>query len=387
MDILGSIARMGRNLMWRQPFYGLFLSSMNKVTSDKIPTAGVSKNGITVQLTVGEKFWEEIPDNVKEGVLHHELLHVALDHLNLRDKYPDKELFNIAADISINQMIEDKYKSEHFLNYDSFKNIPLKQNEDTDYYYTTLNQNRKDPQLQGMLEALKDANFKNMANHQSWKEFEKLSEAEKKLIRKTVEGQLKECAENIKNRGTIPGELSSILDGILNPELPKFNWKAYLRRFAGGSNKIYTKKLRRKFSKRFNDNPGLKIKQKKHVLVAIDTSGSVSDEELIEFMNEIHHIWRTGTKVTIVQCDASMHAPESFEGLKKWGGKIHGRGGTDFTQPCDYFNKHKNQYCSLIYLTDGEGGTAVKPLKKTLWVHSSKSSINDELPGFKIKLN
>lgn len=385
MDILGSVARMGRNLMLRQPFYGLFLSTMNKVVDARCPTAGVSKNGINVQLTIGEKFWEEITDNVREGVLHHELLHVALDHLGLRNKYPDKQLFNISADICINQMIEAKYRSKEFLDEKSFPKITLLPNQDTDYYYKILDQNRDDEDLQNCLS--QGEMWQNMANHSTWKEFDKLSESEKKLIRKQVEFQLKEVAESIKNRGTIPGELSGILDGILNPESPKFNWRAYLRRFAGGSNKIFTKKLRRKPSRRFEGNPGLKIKQKKHILVAIDTSGSVSDDELKEFMNEIHHIWKTGTKVTIVQCDASMHKPEEFNGLSRWDGRIHGRGGTDFTPPCEFFNDHKSQYAGMIYLTDGEGDTQIKPLKKTLWVHSSKSNINENLPWFKIKLN
>lgn len=325
MDILSSVARMGRNLMLRAPFYGYFLSTINKVVDERIPTAGVSKNGINIQLGIGPKFWEEIPDNVREGVLHHELLHVALDHLNLRNKYADKMMANIAMDICINQMIEEKYKSKEFLMPDSFPKIEMEKNQDTDYYYKILDQNREDKDLQNCLG--QGEMWQNMANHSSWKEFDKLSESEKKLIRKQVEFQLKEVAEAIKSRGTIPGELSSILDGIINPEAPKFNWRAYLRRFAGGSNKIFTKKLRRKQSRRFEGNPGLKIKQKKHILVAIDTSGSVSDEELVEFMNEIHWIWKTGTQVTIVQCDASMHAPEKFEGLQRWSGKIHGRGG------------------------------------------------------------
>ncbi len=36
-------------------------------------------------------------------------------------------------------------------------------------------------------------------------------------------------------------------------------------------------------TKQFEDNPGLKIKQKQHILVAVDTSGSVSNDELKEF--------------------------------------------------------------------------------------------------------
>ena len=53
------------------------------------------------------------------------------------------------------------------------------------------------------------------------------------------------------------------------------------------ASKIYTKKTRRKPNKRFYGNPALKIKQKKNTLVAIDTSGSVNKDSILEFFNEI----------------------------------------------------------------------------------------------------
>ena len=52
-----------------------------------------------------------------------------------------------------------------------------------------------------------------------------------------------------------------------------------------------------------------------------------------------------------------------------------------------YLVEHKNQFDNLIYLTYGEcSSTNTKPLKPILWVHSSKSKINEELPGTKIKI-
>jgi hypothetical protein len=46
-------------------------------------------------------------------------------------------------------------------------------------------------------------------DHKTWEEFDELSEADKKLVQKQVEHQLKETAEQTeKRRGNIPGELS-----------------------------------------------------------------------------------------------------------------------------------------------------------------------------------
>jgi len=91
------------------------------------------------------------------------------------------------------------------------------------------------------------------------------------------------------------------------------------------STKVFTKKIRRKENRRYDENPGLKIKMKQHMLLAIDTSGSVSDSELKEFMGEIHHIYKTGVDITMIQCDTSIRSIEPYKGNNEI--KVQGRGG------------------------------------------------------------
>jgi predicted metal-dependent peptidase len=218
-----------------------------------------------------------------------------------------------------------------------------------------------------------------------WEEVE-LDEATQKLIEKQTGHILNELADQVKkSRGTIPGEFQSILDKINHTEPPKFDWKGFLRRFSGASVKVYTKKSRRKLSKRYEENPGLKIKQKKHVLVAVDTSGSVSNNELIEFFQEINHIHKTGTDITVVQADTNIKDISPFDPKKEI--KIHGRGGTSFDPVVEYYSENVHKYTCLIYLTDGEAPAPEYSRGRMLWVHSSNSSINESLPGIKIQLN
>lgn len=73
MNVLQDISKISRSLMLSEPFYGLFLSTLNKVLDDRIPTAGVSKSGINIQLSVSPKFWEGLSENVRYGVLKHEI--------------------------------------------------------------------------------------------------------------------------------------------------------------------------------------------------------------------------------------------------------------------------------------------------------------------------
>jgi predicted metal-dependent peptidase len=336
-------------------------------------------------------FWDGLDDNTKLAVLKHELLHIAFFHLQHFDRFPNKKLYNVAADLEINQYIQDEYKGEKWdgLEFDEgiYKPLNLLPRQGTKYYYD---------KLQDELDNNPDGDFANYMNgieidiHDLWEAMEGMGEAERKLISKQIDHQLKaiaeECEKRSKGRGLIPSEMKDYIDSLFEIVEPVLDWKAYLRRFSNTSNKIITKKTRRKLNKCYSDNPALKIKLKKSTLVAIDTSGSVSNSELAEFFNEIYHIYKTGTKVTVVECDATIQRVYEYKG-KLEDLSVQGRGGTDFEPVMKYLVENKNQFDNLIYLTDGECCSPnTKPLKPILWVHSSKSKINEELPGTKIKI-
>ena len=382
-----NLEKIAKSLMLKEPYYGLFLIMLNKVWRQDLPTAGVSRNNINFQLAINPEFWNSLSEDHKVGLLKHELLHICFHHLSLRDILNDHQIFNIAADIEINQYIDSHQLPDGALLPSSFPDLKLGIKEGTKTYYTILlnaAQNGKSKALNDLLEQMaKDPGHS--TNHATWNEFDELDESTKKLIEKQTNHLMNEVAEQIKKaKGTIPGEISSLLDLINTKEEAKFDWKGYLRRFAGGSSKTYTKKLRRKYNKRYEDSPGLKIKQKKHILVAVDTSGSVSQNELVEFFQEINHIHKTGTEITVVQCDAAISSIESFNPRKEI--KLHGRGGTSFDPVIDMYN-HNKKYCSLIYFTDGECSTNLVPRGRCLWVLSAQSHDNENLPGNIIKLN
>jgi len=102
-------------------------------------------------------------------------------------------------------------------------------------------------------------------------------------------------------------------------------------------------------------------------------------------MNEIHHIHKAGVDITIIQCDAAIQSIKSYTG--KWGGiEMKGRGGTEIDPVLEYYNMNLKKYTSLVYFTDGECYTSVKPKAPVLWVLSERSYMNEDLPGKVIKL-
>jgi len=385
-NIQDQVARTTKSLIFAEPFYGLFLIGINKKYTDTIPTAGVSKHGIGMQLTINTEFFNNLSEDHRYGLIKHELLHIAFGHLIMRDLYSNHKLFNIAADLEINQYILESKLPEGGLLLSSFPELNLPVKAGTKVYYDLLQQAKDDGTCPSLDNLMNEMNGNSPYCHSTWEEFDDLSEADKKLVQKQIEHQLKESAEQtVKKQGTLPGELADLIRRLMHIEPPKFDWKAYLRRFIGNSSVVYTKKLRRKYNKRYSANPGLKIKFKNHICVGVDTSGSVNNDELREFFSELTHMHKTGHKITVVQCDTQINSVKEFNPKKDW--EIHGRGGTSFQPVIDHYNEKKGRYTALIYLTDGEAYAPEDCPNNTLWVHSSNCSINEELPGKKIQLN
>ena len=406
MNRQDSLSKTSKELMLKEPYYGFFLLMLHKSWSDQLPTAGVCKNGINFQLMINEKFWTDLSEDHKLGLLKHELLHIAFQHLTTFTMFSDKKLANIAMDMEINQYIDGHWLPEGGIDINDYPDLNLDRKAGSRYYYDKLKQaqqNKKDTgscgddNMDKLLDGMEQGQCQitigkasgrdgdkdvNVPDHE-WEEFEDMPDAEKKLIEKQLQRVLTEAKEQtIKKRGYVPGEISGLikLDEVIPP---KFNWKNYIKRFTGISTKIFTRKLRRKENKRYSENPGLKIKMRQNMLVGIDTSGSVCDNELKEFMNEIHHLHKAGVDITIVQCDTQIQSIKKYDG--KFELEVSGRGGTYFEPVLEYFEENR-QFTSLIYFTDGEAYTNMKPRKPVLWVLSERSDFNDGLPGKQIRL-
>jgi predicted metal-dependent peptidase len=390
MDKAQSLSKISKDLMLKEPYYGFFLIMLNKVWRKDLPTAGVSKQNINYQLAINEEFWTGLSDDHKMGLLKHELLHIAFGHLTSFSSFSNKKLANVAMDMEINQYIEDSWLPEGGIRIEDYEDLKLDKRAGCRYYYDQLLRLQDEKDKNGttgndaMDKLLDNVASGDIPDHSTWEEFDDMTDAEKKLIEKQVQKILQDAKEQtVKKRGTVPGEIEGLIV-VEEFTAPKFDWKGYLRRFTGVSTKVFTKKIRRKENRRYEDNPGLKIKMRQHMLLAIDTSGSVSDTELAEFMNEIHHIYKVGVDITVVQCDTSIKSIEPYKGKNEI--SVLGRGGTEFDPVLDYYNANLKKYTSLVYFTDGECYTSVRPRGKVLWVLSERSGMNEDLPGQVIKL-
>lgn len=406
-----TVSKICKDIMIQEPFYGLFFMTLNKEFSESLPTAGVAPNGLNFQLHINKDFWYNLSEDHRYGLIKHEILHLCFFHIFMRESFGNWHLFNIAADLEVNQYILNKHLPDGCLLLSTFPTIQLEPKKGTKYYYEklqqNLNSNSPDPNLQSMMGQGKGKSKGNgmpaygeaSDMHKDWDKAlegdgtgeitkDGISKSQQDLMKSQLEHQLKDCVDNIKDRGLIPGELSSMITELCKIKEQVFNWKAYFRRFMGASFNIYTKKSYRSPSMRFDDAAGLKIKKKHHILVAIDTSGSVSDHELVEFFSEIYHIWKAGCTVEIIECDARIGRQYFYNG--RWDGSCSGRGGTVFDPVIEYYNNHSSKYTTLIYFTDGYGEANIrKPYKRMMWVVTSSGKKDDEkkyYPGYMIQI-
>ena len=156
---------------------------------------------------------------------------------------------------------------------------------------------------------------------------------------------------------------SGLAKAIIDANKPVINWKREVRWFINrlvlsGRKTTRTRINRREQSlKKFRKDklkdiyiqPGSKRDYTSKLLVAIDTSGSVSDDEVRAFLGEINGM------VEHVQCHVTMFDTkilcDPFEIKKKINNlDIIGRGGTNFHPIIEYVDEHA--YDGLIIRTD-----------------------------------
>ncbi len=153
--------------------------------------------------------------------------------------------------------------------------------------------------------------------------------------------------------GTIPGDIEILLEELLNPQLP---WHKILSKYLNRYNKAdYSYK---RPNKRFLPDwyiPSLHSIRMADIAVAIDTSGSVTNEEFHVFISEIGGIIRQlRPNVThTIQFDTKIRSIDKVKNLKQLT-KLNftGRGGTSVKPVMEWAIENRPKV--LLIFTDGE---------------------------------
>lgn len=114
------------------------------------------------------------------------------------------------------------------------------------------------------------------------------------------------------------------------------------------------------------------------LLVAVDTSGSVSSADICRFFNIVNSFFTYGIpQIDVIQFDADIQLPLLSVRKAAKAVKITGRGGTDFQPVVDYFEEHK-EYDGMIVFTDGYAPIpTITTHRRILWALINHRCYND----------
>lgn len=230
------------------------------------------------------------------------------------------------------------------------------------------NEQQNEPQLSDQMQQEADKSFD---DHSMWPKG--MSQEQMEDMKQAIDDLCEFAAEEVeKGCGKIPGEMVGRIKAIRDKKKPKpvTDWKKHFRRYIGNEFSDQIKKSRKRESMRFPDAAGNRHKRKSHILVAIDTSGSVSMPEYREFFGQL----KTMKDVTfhVVECDARIQYEYDFNGTIRE--ELHGGGGTSFYPPIQMYLENRRKYEGIVYFTDGECEVPSITPKETLWVISSRGA-------------
>ena len=186
------------------------------------------------------------------------------------------------------------------------------------------------------------------------------------------------AAREEKSWGSLEGHLKNQILASLNA---KIDYRKVLKNFRASILSEKKHLTRFKPSRRFGfEYMGSKREFTTKLLLAIDTSGSISNQNLKNFYGVINKFFKYGIEsIDVLNFDCELQGePVSFKKLQT-SFTISGRGGTDFQPVFDYAKDHP-EYDGVIILTDGY---ADHPQKKPgtkarfVWVLTSEAEYNE----------
>lgn len=157
---------------------------------------------------------------------------------------------------------------------------------------------------------------------------------------------------------------ANMIDSIIASTKVKIDYRRVLRLFRTEVISSKRRLTRMRPSRRFGfDYMGSVHQLTSRLLIAVDTSDSVSNDMLSDFFGIVNRFFKYGIEtIDVVMFDTEINGETiSLKKAMKDGLKIIGRGGTDFQCVIDYAAQSKTRYQGLIILTDGDAPTPTLP--------------------------
>lgn len=365
-------------LLKQRPFYGhLLLGFRRRSCQGRYPLGVTIRDGVPTLEVQPELFAAEEP-LVQTALLEHVLKHIL--HLHpVRRKGRHSHDWDLACDLAINPTIADLPPGAAIP-----ARLRLEQGLAAEEYYRLLAPpfDTGNQEGQGLGNASRDsgarveageaeqltaaerADLDTLDDHASWQQADSTPE---RLAEEVVRGLVRDAHR--KSQGEVPGELRTLVEGLLAP--PLIPWKQVLRQFVATAGRIGQKSTWKRQHRRFgHDTPGRRKRQRLNLLVGIDVSDSTNQGILRDaFARELLQIARgRDSQITVLYAGSRIQRIDSLRGAPGVVEAYHGGGFTDLRPVFDYARTLHPRPAAVIYLTDGYGPALESMEFPTLWV-------------------
>ena len=315
------------DFLLERPFFGVVLSRLQLRDDSAVQTAAT--DGRTIW--INSEWADTLTQTDQMGLLAHEVLHVALQH-PLRRQGRNALKWNIACDMAINPLVIES-------------GFSLPPNGLFDEHKPPRSAEEIYPEITDDM----------VARYAWWGEVvdtpvgagDMAGEAERITV------MLSEAYR--RSAGRLPATLERVILSQVAPPVP---WKNILENYVVTA--VRESYSVNRFNRRFIRNniylPALHS-TKLQLAVAVDTSGSIGNEQLAEIAGVIEDIRAQIAKmvITVLYCDAKLQRRETFEEGDICCLRPKGGGGTDFRPVFAELKRDDVPPDVLIYLTDGYG--------------------------------
>jgi predicted metal-dependent peptidase len=381
-DALSAVSRARLDLVLDHPFFGSLALRLK-------PIIDTSHRGVLwtdgVRLGINPDAFLSLTPHERIGLIAHEVLHCTNGH-PWRQGHRDEKTWARACDRAINDLlVESGFEIPEGCDLPSAG----QKNQSAEMIYSELQRCPEDEDSDGdgdsdgQGDGDGDGDGQSEANGNSRPKFSDPGAMRKPECQQQGNTAQTEALENnwkvatiqaaiaAKMRGLLPGGLAQLVEDV---KKPKVDWRAELRRFMQqhAKNDYSWTRPNSRYLARGLYLPSLHSEQIGAMVIAVDTSGSIGDEELAQFMGECQSIVdEIKPESTIVlEVDAAVNGVNKYENGEAFTlPVIHGRGGTNFTPAFDYLKDEGIEPACFIYLTDLVGSyPEFPPSYPVLWI-------------------
>jgi len=389
-DVETKLSAARTRLILDKPFLGALVMRLPMVEADPGWCATTATDARS--LYYNRSYIENLTVSQTQFVLAHEALHCALSHFSRR-YHRVKFRWDIACDFAVNPLLmhDDLTPPPNALYLEEYEDMTaeeiypfIEEHDDSElldqHLYDSESDGEQENNSQGGKgggSSDKELDEDEAGGANGAKAPPPLSVEEQQQLEVQWRQRMASAAQQALQAGKLSGAMARMVDHMLQPQLP---WRMLLARYMTATARDdynYSRPSRREGEAIFPSLRSAEIE----VVVVLDTSGSISDREIGEFLSEVNAIKaQARATITLHACDAALSekGPWSFPPWEECllPQELEGGGGSDFRPVFEWLEREGRRPDLLVYFTDALGEfPEQEPNLPVIWLVKGKAKV------------